>query len=226
MKKFLVILFFGAFLLCTSSVYATPVFYGPTEYFSAADIPTGFYIGDTPTFLEDFEDGNLGGGITASAGAYIIPPLYPDYIDSVDGDDGSIDGSGSDGHTMFSAPASASISFTFSSAVTAAGIVWTDGYGLTTFEAYNGIDLLGSIDAGSLGTYGDWDGDTDEDRFFGVQYLGGITEIRLTTISGNGIEVDHVQYGAAPVPEPATMLLLGTGLVGLAGVGRKKFFKK
>lgn len=195
---------------------ATAVFTGPTPYTSSANIPTDFYAGNTPTFLETFEDGNLGGSVTANHGAVYGPASN---ADSVDADDGSINGSGTAGHSWFYSSGSVGVTFTFNTASlpTAAGIVWTDGTGTVTFSAFDGNGVLLGTLTGSGFADGSFNGTTAEDRFFGVQYSGGIGSIKISNSSG-GIEVDHLQYGALPVPEPETyaLLLAGLGMVALA----------
>ena len=48
--------------------------------------------------------------------------------------------------------------------------------------------------------------------------------------SSSGAATPVAQIGGSPetspVPEPTTLVLFGAGLVGLVGVGRKKFFRK
>jgi PEP-CTERM motif len=220
--------FLAAGLLVTNltaahAAEASGTLFGPTPYLSAANIPTGFYEGGSPTFLDDLEDGSLGASVLASGGNVIGPGSFNGFRDSVDGDDGRIDGSGVSGRSWFSS----TVTFTYVGSgplPTAFGLVWTDGSGTITFSAKGAAgQSLGSWSFPGIPD-GNFAGGTAEDRFFGVQFAGGIQSITIG--AGGTIEVDHIQYGqmagAVPEPETSALLVAGLGVMGGAALRRRR----
>ena len=198
------------------------------EYSRASDSPFAA-VPFSYFHLENFEDHLFNTpGVTASAGGVTSVVFGPSIHDSVDLDDGALDGSGLLGDDYFSGSGSAGITFSFSAAVlgalpTHAGLVWTDGAGNTTFEAFdhNGVSL-GVVTVGLEN--GSFNGETNEDRFFGAVDPLGISAIKISNASG-GIEIDHLQYGlAAAIPEPETYALMlgGFGLLGFVARRRRR----
>ncbi len=215
---------FGGF---ASDARAAATFLEPTPYLSFADSP--FSGGSFSYFhLETFEDHLFNTlGVSASAGGVTSVVFGPSIHDSVDADDGVIDGSGLMGDSYYSPSGASGYTFTFSAAAlgtlpTSAGIVWTDAGGCAsvTFKAFGpGGGLLftqtrsGFVDNSN-------NGETAEDRFFGVVDAVGISAIFISNSSG-GIEVDHLQYGLA-VPEPQSYALMLAGLAAGLVVARRK----
>ncbi len=183
-------------------VPATPAparYFEPTPYLSFQDSPFRT-LSLSHFYLEDFEDHLLNTpGVSADAGGVVSVTFGPSGHDSVDADDGVIDGSGSNGDDFFNPNGAQGTKFTFNANVlgslpTHAGLVWTDGAGDVYFEAFdrNGVSM------GLRGPYNlpdnSYSGTTAEDRFLGAYNPDGISAIRVLNTIG-GMEIDHLQYG-------------------------------
>ena len=223
MSRYPWIFYTALFLLAASTARGATVFFGPTNYFSAADSPFDLSGLGTNFWLDDFEDLSLNTpGVTSINGA---PRAPSSLTDSVDGDDGAIDGD-TDGACYMVRPGILGVSFVFDPVAlgglpTNVGIVVTDGYGQNgypqaTAEFYDANDnLIGTLNS----LYQNFDVDTtDDDWFLGIYHPTGVSRIRLWNYGtgSTNLEVDHLQYGY-PVPEASTfMLAVSACLVGVA----------
>lgn len=188
------------------SAAAQSTFLEPLPYLSVADNP--FYVSPFTHLLEDFEDGTLDlPGVSIGSGAVRLPGPT---TDSVDADDGIIDGFGVDGHSWAS-PSGTLLNISFDPAIlggypTEVGLVWTDGnkQAGVTFLAF-GPAPSGLFLGQQLYVFGDGlEGTTADDRFIGVSNPNGIGSITVINVLGE-IEIDHITLNR-PVPSPVDFI--------------------
>jgi hypothetical protein len=175
---------------------------GPLPYLSLADSPFTGLDFDGYFYVEDWEDGTLDiPGVTPNSTS-LASSVGAGFVDSVDGDDGTIDGDCVKApycDSLFSS--TGTLEFVFDATAlgglpTHVGAVWTDGSLACNaiFAAYDTDGIL--IDTITATAIGDADntGATSEDRFFGVVHNAGVERITIQSSSG-GVEVDHLQIG-------------------------------
>lgn len=221
MRKFLTLTAAAALVVAfgfAETAKAVPTKLGPSPYLcfdTAATTATGDCAGDDSPFkgldfsggffhLEDFEGQALNTpGATATGPGLLFLCPGGTNIDSVDEDDDAIDDANSTGCSNFATPGSTGITYTFDDTAlgdmfpTHVGIVWTDGLGAVTFNAFDETDTLIGVCTSSgehVAVNDGFVGQTAEDRFFGCINDSGIKKIVISNASG-GIEVDHLQYG-------------------------------
>lgn len=214
---------FLAMLAVNRPAQASAVTGTQAPYFSSANSPL---VTASPGYhLENFESGTLavaGVTLTTAHGSSIDPGT------SVDGDDGSIDGSGAAGKslTVFTQGGTNGATFTFNS-VTLGGLPKSVGIAvtaaiespmvLTIFDPSNAVSGTLTIPSVSTSTP-----TSDDFLIWGSDPAG----ISAFSVSSNNaaihMHLDHLQFDMNnAIPEPASLGLLGMGMLGLLARRRR-----